>query len=700
MADPPAPTQLCDQCGNTFDARVLRPVSALRPGVAQAMPLVALTPPAPLPREQAVDVGAFDEPTICPNCALEAAEILGAQRSNVSLAESFEPSISFPYYHAAEQRVLPQTRRLPDYPAFDGSGVTVAFLDSGYFPHPDLLQRQGWPGAMPNWSGMTPGQVRETLQEGNAELATRLVQYVDLTDGQERIGLHQPSLWDGAGDSWHGQMTTTVAAGNGLLSGGRYRGLAPGASVLAIKIGRGGGRIPEEDILTGLEWLLRVDDQTGQENWARYGVRVLNLSVGGDFVQPWRENAVCQAAEALVQRGVFIAAAAGNSGGAFLLAPASAPSVVTVGGVDDGNRAPTFTREANAALKLFHHNHAPREGEITLHVNGEANKARTVAHKPEVLGLGEWLPAPILPVSPLFREMQALAALHGALEAGDLVDLAAAIEQALPAFNPDHDPQFGPSLRRRHVDTDADGKEEADDAWLARVGRRVRERMNAHKWTDVFYQHVEGTSVAVAQISAVVAQVVQANPTLTPQKIRELLLATAQPLPHLPRERTGAGLVQPSLAVATAAHAAGGRLANFPRSGTVLEGEWKNEIALRELSVYNLTEYNLMNDAARTGNSGVESLPDRTIYVGCCAPTAEAVDLVGPFNGWTPGVLPLRRAEPAVGWWHAAVMTAQDGPLMYAFWVTNAEQPQGWLLGDGERPRRVDSGFEEFVSVL
>ena len=346
MADPPSPTQPCDQCGNAFDARVLRPVSALRSAVALAMPQVALMPPAPLPREQAVHAHAFDEPTICPNCALDAAQILREQRSNSSLAETFEPAISFPYYHAAEQRVLPQTRRLPDYPTFDGSGITIAFLDSGYFPHPDLLRAKRWPGDEPNWSTLTPGQVRAILHDGDAAPATRLVQYVDLTDGQERIGLHQPSLWDGAGDSWHGQMTTTVAAGNGLLSGGRYRGFAPGASVLAIKIGRGGGRIPEEDILAGLAWLLRVDGQTGRENWSRYGVRVLNLSVGGDFVQPWRENAVCLAADELVQRGVFVAAAAGNSGGAYLLAPAPVPGVVTVGGVDDGNWAPSFPQAA------------------------------------------------------------------------------------------------------------------------------------------------------------------------------------------------------------------------------------------------------------------------------------------------------------------------------------------------------------------
>lgn len=47
------------------------------------------------------------------------------------------------------------------------------------------------------------------------------------------------------------------------------------------KIGRGGGRIPEEDILRGLSWLLEDD------RWQQYGVRVVNISVGGDFPEAW-----------------------------------------------------------------------------------------------------------------------------------------------------------------------------------------------------------------------------------------------------------------------------------------------------------------------------------------------------------------------------------------------------------------------------
>ena len=304
----------CPLCGEQVDARLLSKSRELRLPIIQ---FISQRHPA-----WQLEQGS------CPACALAYAKSFADQRSNVALQTTTEPPTTFPYYHPAEETVLAQSERLPDYPMFSGRGLTIAFLDSGYFPHPDLTELPFWPGAAPDWAHRSPDQFREILQGA----ALRIVQYVDLTNHGERVGLEQPSLWDGDGDSWHGQMTTAVALGNGLLSGGRFRGYAPRARLLAIKIGRGGGRIPEADILRGLNWLLH------NNNWRRYNVRVLNVSVGGDFPEVWQNNAVCLAAEALSAKGVLIAAAAGNRGRAELVAPAQAPSVLTVGGYDHANR--------------------------------------------------------------------------------------------------------------------------------------------------------------------------------------------------------------------------------------------------------------------------------------------------------------------------------------------------------------------------
>src|SRR5499426_588662 len=80
--------------------------------------------------------------------------------------------------------VIPTPVRLNASPEYTGKGVTVAFLDSGFHPHPDLV---------------TP--------------VNRVVAYEDLT--AERRGLFSTEpvgSWQ-----WHGTQTSVAAAGNGQL---------------------------------------------------------------------------------------------------------------------------------------------------------------------------------------------------------------------------------------------------------------------------------------------------------------------------------------------------------------------------------------------------------------------------------------------------------------------------------------------------
>src|SRR5258708_22293419 len=81
--------------------------------------------------------------------------------------------------------------------------------------------------------------------------------------------------------SWHGMMTSVVAAGNGHLSGGLYRGIAPEAKLVLVKIGKS-GRIPEANIESGLRWVLANKD--------KYEIRIVNISAGGDFEQSYLHN--------------------------------------------------------------------------------------------------------------------------------------------------------------------------------------------------------------------------------------------------------------------------------------------------------------------------------------------------------------------------------------------------------------------------
>lgn len=573
---------------------------------------------------------------LCPSCAAHLAEQLAARRRTESLHTATEPHTTFPYYHPAEETVLSQPERLPDYHTIGGRGVTIAFLDSGYYPHPDLAARPTWPAPAPAWTHLTPEQLRRTVEE--AEL--RLVEYVDLDEAGEQVGLHLPSLWDGAGYSWHGHMTATLAAGNGLLSGGHFRGYAPQAHLLPIKIGRRSGRIPETDILAGLRWLLRA------ENWLRYNVRVVNVAVGGDFDMPWHENPVCLAAEELSERGVLVCAAAGNSGRNILYAPAQAPSVLTVGGYEDYNRRWSRDDKSTVAgLELYHHNH------------GRVRAGGRWLRKPELLAPARYLPAPILPPTPLFQEMYTLGELRQALRANRPPGVPHPVEDGLV------------------------------DEWMSDVWEAVRKRMNAHKWVHPFYQHVDGTSVAVAQVSAVAAQVVAANPNLSGQEVKALLLATTLPLPDRPTQFSGHGILQPTQAVAAALRAHNGPLAGYPQSGTKL-GAGELQKWLRQGKV---TAADIITPAAEGDR--------QPVYLGFLAPAAEAVCVVGLGAEWHPHHLPLRRT--ASGWWHGIVLLP-PGRHTYRFWVEpGPEQPPAWYA-DPENPLRSESGYwqdHSFVHV-
>ncbi len=631
----------CSVCGAPCDPRLLAESSALLPAVAR---LVATANPSWHPSHG-----------LCPPCAQQAAATLAAARHSASLHTQTDPHTTFPYYHPLEETVLSQPERLPDYNTFDGRDVTVAFLDSGYYPHPDLLASAHWAEPLPIWARLSAIDLHRLLQDR----PLRVAQYVDLTDNGERLGLAQPSLWDGAGDSWHGQMTTTIVAGNGLLSGGRYRGYAPQATLLPIKIGRGGGRIPEEDILRGLQWLLRDD------NWARYHVRVLNISVGGDFAQPWRENPVARAAEELFARGVFIAAAAGNSGREELRAPASAPSVLTVGGVDDGN-LPWPQAATLKHMALYPHNF----GSV---VPGGSNSTalRQRIAKPELLAPARWVPAPILPVSPIFREVATIGELR----------------RTLLGYDPLRNDDFG---WRSTADHSEERLRYHPPTWMPEVWHGVRQRMNAHKWIHPYYQHVDGTSVSVAQVSAVAAQMVQANPALTPTQIRALLLESALPLALFPPHLTGAGLLQPRKAVALALRTAGGPLAGKALSATPLTtaqwdaGRLPKWSGQGTLSVVTDDHKQMARDGATT-------------YVGCYAPQAHAVSLIGSFNGWQPNRFALARTPS--GWWHGA-LTLSPGTYAYRFWVESSAAPAGHWRPDVENPGTIESGYAMQHSLL
>jgi len=97
----------------------------------------------------------------------------------------------------------------------------------------------------------------------------------------------------------------------------------------------------------------------------------------------------------------------------------------------------------------------------------------------------------------------------------------------------------------------------------------VDARLEESRLVTPFYQHVEGTSFAAPIAAGIVAAMLEANPALTPRRIRELLRAAAVPVPGAPLERQGGGALLAGRATALARADVHGAGADFDESPVV-----------------------------------------------------------------------------------------------------------------------------------
>lgn len=367
-------------------------------------------------------------------------------------------------FHDGGYRILPTPLRVGADEHLCGRGVTIAFLDSGFYPHPDLTE---------------PRQ--------------RIRRYVNVADPHhDERELHTPD-----NSSWHGMMTSVVAAGSGHLSGGLYRGLACEAELVLIKVGSA-NRIHHENIRRGLEWVV--------EHRAEYNIRVANVSCGGDYEASYLTDALSQAAEAAVRAGIVVVCAAGNDGGAenhAVLPPASAPAVITVGGFSDNN---TLEPGDNAG---YHSSYGAT-------IDG--------LQKPEIIAPSIWIAAPILPGTPTAAEARLYDWLHATPddEVRDVLKAHAGIDPQLDAMS---------------------------DLPVYLIRHLVSIKLHDANVISGHYKHVDGTSFAAPIVSSVVAQMLEANPRLTPQQVKRILIETASRIASVEVDRQGWGTITPARAV-------------------------------------------------------------------------------------------------------------------------------------------------------
>jgi serine protease AprX len=358
----------------------------------------------------------------------------------------------------ARPQIFSLPERLGAHPKYAGRGVCIGFVDSGFYPHPDLMQPR-----------------------------RRVRAYADATRDDPTSGdFFSPQPY-----TWHGTMTACCAAGNGYVSGGRYRGLAHESDVVLIKTSVDNGRILGKHVAHAIRFPLRHP---------HLGIRILNVSLGVSRADPSYDDVLAAVTE-VTEKGVTVFAAAGNLPGELPPAPGAAPEAITAGGSNDKNN-------------LDEADHAPWPSSY-----GEIAPG---AFKPDLLAPAIWLPAPMLPGTLVARE------------AAPLFQLLSVLEEASAEHGFSETRQTATLEERASV-----------QALINAVGARIKRC----KYISPDYQHVDGTSFAAPISAAVAAQMLEANPALTPAQIREGLIATAAPLPNVDSSRQGAGILRPRAAV-------------------------------------------------------------------------------------------------------------------------------------------------------
>jgi len=170
---------------------------------------------------------------------------------------------------------------------YDGSGVTVAVLDSGVYNHPDL----------------------------NLVNADSFVD--DETSSSDYNG--------------HGTHVAGIIGSNGASSGGKYRGVAPGVNIINAKGGDVSGGLSDVDIVEAIQWAAPISD-------------IISMSFGGSI---FNESEIISSAirNSKDNYNTIFVASAGNSGPDFYTGgiPASHPDVISVGASNEDNELASFS---------------------------------------------------------------------------------------------------------------------------------------------------------------------------------------------------------------------------------------------------------------------------------------------------------------------------------------------------------------------
>ncbi len=172
-----------------------------------------------------------------------------------------------------------------------GNGTTVAVVDTGIYPHSDL--------------------------EG------RIAGFADFIGNET----------DPYDDNGHGTHCAGCVAGDGSASSGQYRGPAPQADVVGVKVLDKNGSGTLETIMQGVQWC--IDYNANQEN----AIDIISMSLGSSAqrYESEKEDPMVKMVDKAWENGIVVVAAAGNEGPEpqTIASPGISETILTVGALDD-----------------------------------------------------------------------------------------------------------------------------------------------------------------------------------------------------------------------------------------------------------------------------------------------------------------------------------------------------------------------------
>ncbi|MDQ7822850.1 MAG: S8 family peptidase [Candidatus Eremiobacteraeota bacterium] len=307
----------------------------------------------------------------------------------------------------------------------------------------------------------------DKLQEKGFDGTGKTVAVVD--SGFENPKFELKAWKDMAGES----SVPDDAVGHGTHVAGCVNQMAPEAEIVAVRVMGPDGTGKPSDIVKGIEWVIN--------NKEKLNIDVMNLSLGaGPDGYPYYYDPINMAVEEAIDKGITVVSAAGNSG----------PEPQTIGGPADDPKGITVGAGLNAKKVSDFSSRGPTDDGF---------------EKPDIVAPGEYIVSWMVPDSQMGKTAQIVQTLRN-MSIDQLTELLMKKPELIEAFGlPENILEYPDKEREKMIKTS----------------------LPPMFVTDKEHMAAPGTSFAAPLVSGIAADLKEANPRLSPEDIKSVLMETA-----------------------------------------------------------------------------------------------------------------------------------------------------------------------------